>query len=73
MDTALPPELITANGRLKRQLALTQFQHVINNHYINEHDFNEHDFNEHDINNHNEPITDITLRTTRGTTPRTTR
>jgi len=33
MDTALATELITPNGRLKRQLALTQFQHVINDHY----------------------------------------
>jgi long-chain acyl-CoA synthetase len=50
MDTALAPDLITPNGRLKRQLALTQFQHVINEHYINE----------HDISDHNESTADIT-------------
>jgi hypothetical protein len=38
MDTALATELITPNGRLKRQLALTQFQHVINDYSCREHD-----------------------------------
>jgi len=33
MDTTLAPDLITPNGRLKRQLALTQFQQVISGHY----------------------------------------
>lgn len=46
MDTGLAPDLLTPNGRLKRQLALTQFQHVINEHYNN---------------HHNESTTDITL------------
>jgi long-chain acyl-CoA synthetase len=50
MDTGLAPDLLTPNGRFKRQLALTQFQHVINEHYINE----------HDISDHNESTADIT-------------
>ncbi|MFT5805062.1 MAG: long-subunit acyl-CoA synthetase (AMP-forming) [Candidatus Paceibacteria bacterium] len=55
MDTALAPDLITPNGRLKRQLALAQFQHVINDHYTNKHAIDD-----HDINDRNESTTDIT-------------